>query len=147
MPIPSGEDRGLAERFGFVFGGFQVGGDRHRPIGEQQFAPGDDRVAVDDALDAETLEVGEIFDWDQPADVVAGGVGDCLGDGVLGGVFEGTDKAEDLIAIGAFDRSEARMSDWSGCSLRASIALPEGVALSKKSCGRTMSGSASVPVV
>ena len=85
------------------FAASQVGGDRHRPVGEQQFAPGDDGVPVDDALDAETFEVGEIFDRAQLTDSVAGGVGDGLGDGVLGSVFERTDEAQDLVAVGAVD--------------------------------------------
>ena len=80
-----------------------VGGERHRPIGEEQFAAGDDGVAVDDALDAETLEVGEVVDRAQLTETVSGGVGDGLGDGVLGGVLEGTDEAQHLVAIGAVD--------------------------------------------
>ena len=31
----------------------------HRPVGEQRGPAGDERVAIDDALDAEALAVGE----------------------------------------------------------------------------------------
>ena len=38
--------------------------------------------------------------------VLAGGVCDRFGNGVFGGVFEGTDEAEHLVAVGAVDRDD-----------------------------------------
>ena len=93
--VPAGEDRGLAASgLGCVVGCVEFGRDRHRPVGEQEPRPADDhRVAVDDALDAETLR-----GWRSPSTGAAGrrgrgGVGDGLGDRVLGGVLERADEA------------------------------------------------------
>ena len=46
-------------------GGLELGRQVHRPVREQRGAPDDERVAVDDALDAEALAVGEALDGGQ----------------------------------------------------------------------------------
>ena len=89
-------------------GGCELGGEGHGPVGEEPFAAGDHAVPVDDALDAEAFEVGEAFDGGQCADLLAGAGGDGLGDGVLGGVLEGTGEAEDLVGVDAVDGDRRR---------------------------------------
>jgi hypothetical protein len=66
-------------------------------------AAGDERVAVDDAFDAEALAVGERLDRRERADAFAGGGGYRLGDRMLGGVLQRADQPEcvDLVdAVG-----------------------------------------------
>ena len=46
-------------------GGVELGGQVHRPVGQQRRAADDERVPVDDALDAEALAVGEALDRGQ----------------------------------------------------------------------------------
>ena len=93
------------------------GGRRHRPVGEQRLAAGDDGVTVDDALDAETFEVGEVLDGRSGPRSVAGGAGDRFGDRVLGGVFERTDQSEHLVAVGPSTVTTSMSSSgrWSPC--------------------------------
>ena len=60
--VPAGGDRGLAARLGGAAGGVELGREVHRPVGQQRGPADDQRVAVDDALDAEALAVGEALD-------------------------------------------------------------------------------------
>ena len=106
--VPADEDRGVAQVLGCRLGGFELGGEGHGPVGEEPFAAGDHAVPVDDALNAEALEVGEAFDGGQCADPLAGAGGDGLGDGVLGGVLEGTGESEDLVGVVAVDGDRRR---------------------------------------
>ena len=86
-----------------------------RPVGEQRRPAGDDGVAVDDALDAEALAVGEVLDrraarrlrprrrWRSP------------GDRVLGGVLERAGEPQHLVAVdavGGDDVDEASSGRW-----------------------------------
>ena len=93
----------MAEVLGGRLGGCELGGEGHGPVGEEPFAAGDHAVPVDDALDAEAFEVGEAVDGGEGADPFAGAGRDGLGDGVLGGVLEGTGEAEDLVGVDAVD--------------------------------------------
>ena len=63
-------------------------------------ATGEDGVAVDDALHAEALDVGEALDGGKLAEALARAGGDGLGDRVLGRVLEGADEAEHLVGAG-----------------------------------------------
>ena len=60
--VPADEDGGAAGGLGGVLGGPQVGGEGEGPVGEEPLPAGDDGVAVDDALHAEALRVGEGLD-------------------------------------------------------------------------------------
>ena len=68
---------------------------------------GDDRVAVDDALDAEALAVAERLDRGERAGLALGAAGDGAGDGMLGGVLERADEAQHL-ALGRRRRRRRR---------------------------------------
>ena len=60
LAVPAGGDRGLAARLGLARGARSSSGGRcSAESAEQRRAAGDDGVAVDDALDAEALAVGE----------------------------------------------------------------------------------------
>ena len=98
--VPAGGDRGLPARLGGAAGGVELGRQVHRPVGQQRGAPDDERVAVDDALDAEALAVGEALDRRERA-LGGGGLGDRLGDRVLGGVLERADEPQRLVAVDA----------------------------------------------
>ena len=70
------------------------------PVGEQRGPADDDGVAVDHALDAEALAVGEALERRaaRPS-LVARGPGDRPGDRVLGGVLERAGEAQHLGAV------------------------------------------------
>ena len=92
----------------------------HRPLGQQRRPADDERVAVDDALDAEALAVGEALDGGQRAQLAARGLGDRLGDRVLGGVLERADEAQRLVALDAVgdgDLDEAHPAGGHGAGL------------------------------
>ena len=54
-----------------------------------------------DALDAHALDVGEVLDRRQRADLLGRALGDRLGDRVLGGVLEGAGQPQQLVAVDA----------------------------------------------
>ena len=101
--VPADEHGGVAERFGAGLGVDEGRGERHGPVGEEPFAPDDDGVAVDDAVHAEALDVGEALDRGQRAETLSGAGGDGVGDGVLGGVLECAGEAERVGGVGAVD--------------------------------------------
>ncbi len=65
-----------------------------RPVGEQPGTAHQHGVPVDDALDAEPFDVGEVLGGGQLARALGGASGDRLGDGVLGGVLKGSRQAK-----------------------------------------------------
>jgi hypothetical protein len=87
----------VPEVLGGRLGGFELGGERHCPIGEEPFAPGDHAVPVDDAVHAESFEVREAFDGGQCGDLLASTGGDGLGDRMLGGVLQCTGEPDDAV--------------------------------------------------
>ena len=96
-----------------------AGGRCMRPIGQQRGPAHDQRVALDDALDAEPFAVGEALDRGQRARRRRGG-GDGLGDRVLGGVLERADQAQRLVtvdAVGHRDLDEAHPAGGHGAGL------------------------------
>ena len=68
-----------------------------RPVGEEPLAAGDDGVAVDDALHAEAVEVGERLDGGQRDAALDRAGGDGAGDRVLGGVLERAGEQQRLV--------------------------------------------------
>ena len=89
-------------------------GQIHGPVGEQRRAADDQRVTVDDALDAEALAVGEALDGGQRAGG-AGRGGDRLGDRMLGGVLERAGESQRLVAVDAVGRDdldERHLARW-----------------------------------
>ena len=69
-------------------------------IGQQALTPDDDGVAVDDASHAFAAYVGEVLGRGQGAEFCPGGLGDRLCDGMLGGVLQGSDIAQQRFAVG-----------------------------------------------
>ena len=65
--VPAGGDRGLAALLGGAPRGVELGGSCRPHSAQQRGAAGDQRVPVDDALDAEALAVGEALDGGQRA--------------------------------------------------------------------------------
>ena len=55
LAVPAGGDRGLPARLGGAAGGVELRAQVQRPLGQQRGPSHDQRVAVDDALDAEAL--------------------------------------------------------------------------------------------
>ena len=100
LPVPAGGDRRLAALLGGAPRRVEGSAAARGPSREQRGAAGDQGVAVDDALDAETLAVGEALDGGQRAGR-RGRAGDRLGDRVLGGVLERADEAQRLVAVDA----------------------------------------------
>ena len=68
-----------------------------RPVGEEALAAGDHGVAVDHALHAEALGVGERLDRASSTPALAGAGGDGPGDRVLAGVLERAGQAQHLV--------------------------------------------------
>jgi hypothetical protein len=60
--VPGGSDRGLAVRLRRGDGGCEAGVELDAPVREERRPPDDERVAIDDALDAEALTVRERLD-------------------------------------------------------------------------------------
>ena len=101
LAVPAGEDGGAPGGLGLVLGRGQLGAEAQAPVGQEPLPAGDDGVAVDHALDAEALGVGEGLDRRQRAELDSGGGGDGPGDGVLGGVLDRADQAQHVVRGGA----------------------------------------------
>jgi hypothetical protein len=91
VPVPAGDDCGLAARLCRLSCGIELGREMHRPVGEEGGPAGDDGVPVDDALHAEALATHEPFDA-QERRVGLSRCGDGAGDRVLGGVLKRADE-------------------------------------------------------
>ena len=77
----------------------------HAPVGQEPFSAGNDRMPVDDALNAEPFLALERLDCRERPDFLACRGGDGAGDRMLGGRFERADEPENLT------RARARRRD------------------------------------
>ena len=90
LSIPADSDDGLSLSFGVSLGPHQVGIEVLCPVGQQGLSADDDGVPVNDALHALALHVREFLDRGKCSGLVSCRDSDRLGNGVFGGVFDGT---------------------------------------------------------
>lgn len=105
---------------GGLSGALQLGGQVLGPLGQQARTAGQDRVPVDDALDAEPLDVREVLHGRQAADPLDGALGDGLGDRVLGGVLQRPGESQHLVgvlAVGGDDVGQGHPAGGDGAGL------------------------------
>ena len=90
------------------------------PVGEQALPADEDAAALDDAAHAFALHFGEVLGRGQRAEFGLGGLGDCLGDGMFGGVLESTGVAQQRRAVrigGGDDLDEGHLAGGHGAGL------------------------------
>ena len=87
-------DRRTPVGLGLVDGLLELGGQPLRPLREQPGPTDEDRVALDEALHTEALDVGEVRDHRQLVVLLSRTGRDRPGDRVLGGVLEGWQQAD-----------------------------------------------------
>ena len=86
-------------RLGLGDGGRELGGEVHRPVGEEAGPAGDDGMPVDDPWTPRPAALANDSTAGSRPVSVAGGVGDGPGDRVLGGVLDGAGEPQDVARL------------------------------------------------